>query len=181
MSLLNRDDAVLLIVDIQVAVLKAMRDAETVVANTARLIEGAKLFSVPIVLTLQNPERLGGCPEPVEAALPPVEPIHKMVFSCCEEPSFVEKLREIGRKQVMLLGIESHVCVLQTAHDLTAHGYEVHVVQDACSSRTEANWRAATERLRDIGCVITTTEMAIFELTRQAGTPEFKQVLSIVK
>ncbi len=181
MSLLDREDAVLVVVDIQESFLKAMRDQKTVVANAVKLIEAAKVFSVPIVVTLQNPERLGECAPPVEAALPHGERIDKMAFSCCGAEGFVEKLREIGRGQVILCGIESHVCVNQTAHDLTAHGYRVYVAEDACSSRTDGNHRAAMDRMREAGCTITTTEMAIFELTREAGTPEFRQILKIVK
>jgi nicotinamidase-related amidase len=181
MSLLDREDAVLVVVDVQESLLRAIHDADRVVANTARLIEAAKVFSVPIVITLQNPERLGGCPQPVEDALPHAERLTKMAFSCYRVGEFAQKLRDTGRGQVLLCGVEAHVCINQTAHDLVSHGYRVHVVKDACSSRTDENRQVAMDRMREIGCVITSTEMAIFELTREAGTPEFKQILPIVK
>ena len=178
---LDRDDTVLLVVDVQDTFLKVIHEAERVVANTVKLIEAAKVFDIPIVVTLQNAERMGDVTQAVADALPQIDRFNKMTFSCFGGEGFEEMFRDLWRNQVLICGIETHVCVNQTAHDCLASGYRVHIAKDAISSRTAENWVAGIEKMRDSGCVITSTEMAIFELLRDAASPEFKKILPIVK
>lgn len=180
-NILNSIDTVLVVIDMQDALLKAIHERDRVVANTVRLIEAAKIFSIPILVTLQYADRLGDCMQAVADALPHSSKIDKMTFSCCGNESFLDVLRETKRCQVLLCGVESHVCVNQTAHDLLSQGYSVHLAKDAISSRTSDNWITGIEKMRDSGCVITSTETAIFELTKDASSAKFKQILPLVK
>jgi nicotinamidase-related amidase len=180
-NVIESSDTLLLVVDVQDVFLKAIYESKRVVWNTVRLIEAAKVFSLPIIATLQNAERFGDCNEEVAKALPDDARLNKMAFSCEGGPCFPETIDATSRKTVLICGIEAHVCINQTVHDLLARGFSVHVVRDAVSSRTPENWLTAIEKMRDSGCVITSTEMAIFELTRDASSPEFKKILPIVK
>lgn len=180
-NLLDRADTVLLVIDLQDPLLRVIHEHDRVVLNSVRLIEAAKVLGIPVLVTLQNAERLGGCTQAVSDALPHDIATNKMTFSCCGAEEFVRSLRETGRRQVLICGVETHVCVSQTAHDLLADGCLVHVARDAVSSRTAENWLTGIEKMRDSGCVITSTETAIFELVRDAASPEFKQILPIVK
>ncbi|MCL5104597.1 MAG: hydrolase [Armatimonadetes bacterium] len=180
-NLLDSSDVALIVLDIQDGFLKAIHERERVVNNSIKLIEAAKIFSVPIMVTLQNAERLGDCNEEIARALPHNARLNKMSFSCLGGAGFSETLEETMRRQVLICGIETHICVNQTAHDLLARGFSVHIARDAVSSRTPENWVTGIEKMRDSGCVITSTEMAIFELTQDASHPEFKKVLPLVK
>ena len=180
-NLLDSSDAVLVVVDVQDSLLKAIFESERVVRNTVRLIEAAKVFSIPVLVTLQNARRLGDCTDSVAVVLPDNARIDKMCFSCCGNEDFVAALEQTGRRQVLMCGVETHVCINQTVHDLLDMGYVVHVPKDAVSSRTSDNWNIGIEKMRDSGCIIASTETAIFELMKDASRPEFKQILPIVK
>lgn len=179
--MLNRENSVLVVVDIQDILLRFIYEADRVTANSIKLIEAAKVLDVPVIVTLQNADRFGGCTQAIADALPPGEHINKMTFSCCGSEHFSQTLRACGRKEVILCGIETHVCVNQTAHDLLDAGYTVHIAKDAVSSRSKDNWKTGIEKMRDSGCIITSTEAAIFEIVKDASAPEFKRVLPIVK
>ena len=178
---LDRNDTALLVVDVQDTFLKVIHEAERVVTNTVKLIEAAKVFDILIVVTLQNAARMGDVTQAVADALPQIDRFDKMTFSCFGGEGFEETLRDLWRKQVLICGIETHVCVNQTAHDCLGRDYRVHIAKDAISSRSADNWVTGIEKMRDSGCVITSTEMAIFELLRNAASPEFKKILPIVK
>ena len=180
-AILRDSDAVLLVVDVQDAFLKAIWERERVVENTVRLVEAAKVFDLPVLATLQNAQRMGGCTQAVAEALPRNDCVDKMTFSCSGEASFRRMLEATGRRQVLICGVETHICVNQTAHDLLALGFGVHIARDAVSSRTQSNWQVGIEKMRDSGCVITSTEAAIFELLGNASRPEFKKILPLVK
>lgn len=180
-NLLSRDDAVLVVVDVQGPFVRAVFETDRVVSNVIKLVESAKVLGLPVLVTLQNKARMGDTIPEIAAALPEHEPIDKMTFSCCGVEPFPTALKALGRTTVVLCGVETHVCVNQTAHDLIELGFAVQVPGDAVSSRTEGNWRAGIERMRDIGVIITSTEMAIFELLRSAAAPEFKRILELVK
>ncbi len=180
-SLLSDQDAALVVVDVQQKLMNVIDEGDRVVANTVKLIESAKALSIPVLATTQIVEKLGGFCEPVQEALRGIDLIDKSTFSCCGSERFSEKLRRVARKQALICGVESHVCVSQTAHDLLVEGYQVHVAEDAVSSRTPENHRAGIEKMRDSGCVITSAETAIFELTRDAARPEFRQIHKLVK
>lgn len=181
-NLLDSSGALLLVVDVQDAFLKAIHEPERVVANTVKLVEAAKVFSLPIIVTVQNEARMGGTTQAVMDVLPnDVKAINKMAFSCMGAEYFPEQLNKADRRQVLICGVETHICVSQTAHDLLAQGYRVHVAKDAVSSRTLDNWDIGIEKMRSSGCVITSTEAAIFEITKDASGPEFKRILPIIK
>lgn len=178
---LRAGEALLLIIDIQERLAAVMAEREAVVANTLHLIEMAKLHQVPILLTEQFPRGLGPTLPEIKESLPCYEPFEKTAFDCCREEGFLDRVAAGGRKKILLTGMETHICVLQTALGLLQTGYQVHVIQDAVCSRTADNRQAALEHLRDAGAVITTTETVLFQVLEKAGTPEFKILSKRIK
>jgi len=178
---LDRDDAVLLVIDIQERLAVVMAEREKVVANAAHLIAAAKLLGVPIVHTEQYPRGLGPTVPELRAALEPAQPVEKITFDCCGEPSFAPALEATGRSTVIVCGMETHICVLQTVLGLLARGMGVHVAADAVCSRNPENARVALELQRDAGAVVTCTETVMFQLLRCAGTPEFKAIQARIR
>jgi nicotinamidase-related amidase len=179
--ILKRDDALLVIVDIQERLAVAMTEKERVVTNTLHLVESAKLLGVPILITEQYSKGLGPTLPEVRNAVQSYAPIEKITFSCCGEKFFMEAVQETEKKQIILVGMETHVCVLQTCIDLLQNGYFVHVVSDAICSRTKQNYKTAIEYMRDAGAVITCTETVLFQLQVKAGTEEFKAISKRIK
>lgn len=180
-NILQKEKAVLVVVDMQDALLKVIHENDLVTENCAKLVQCANVFEVPVLVTLQYQARLGDVTEGIATHLAHDDATDKMTFSCCGSQGFVSELQKTGKEQVILCGIETHVCVNQTAHDLLAAGYSVHIVSDAVSSRTPENKLVGLEKMRDSGCVIASTEMAVFELTKEAGTERFKEILPLVK
>jgi nicotinamidase-related amidase len=172
--------AVLVVVDMQVKLLPAIHERERVVRECRRLVEAAKLLAVPILWAEQNPRGLGAT-DPALAAVLPGSPLAKTTFSCLGDAEFRRRLSDLGRQQAILCGIEAHVCVAQTALDLLAQGYVVHVAADAVSSRTPENRQAGLDRVRSAGGVITSVEMCLFEMLGSAESPSFRDVLALVK
>lgn len=179
--MLEQSQTALVVIDVQGKLATLMHDKETLFANLKRLIQGAKLLGLPIVLTEQYPQGLGDTSPELKALMPEVQPITKMSFSCCGEPRFLDALRALQRKQMLVAGIESHICVYQTVRDLLREGYEVEVVADAVSSRSPENRALGLSRMKDMGATLTSTEMSLFELLRQAGTSVFKEISKLVK
>jgi len=181
--ILKWDDSLLVIVDIQERLAVAMTEKERVrvVSNTLHLIESAKLLGVPLLITEQYSKGLGPTVPEVRSAVQTYAPIEKITFSCCGEKFFMEAVQETEKKQIILLGMETHVCVLQTCIDLLQNGYIVHVVSDAICSRTKQNYKTAIEYMRDAGAVITCTETVLFQLLVKAGTEEFKAISKRIK
>lgn len=184
---LRREDTLLLVVDVQQRLLPAMFEAERVVRHGALLARAARRLAIPIVVTEQYPEKLGPTVAPLREvmaeAMGEFAPIAKMLFSACTEETMqtLNTLRESGRASVLLCGLEAHVCVLQSALDLLEAGFTVFVPQDAISSRYEDDKKAGLERMRGAGAILCSTEMAVFELLREAGTPDFKALLPFIK
>ena len=178
---LQRKQSALLIIDVQEKISAVMLDREFLLKNTVKLIKGCKVLDVPIFVTEQYPKGLGSTEADIVAALGEIAPIQKMTFSCCSAGELMAGLKKKAVKQVILTGIEAHVCVQQTALDMLANGYQVHVVRDGVSSRKSTDAEAALERLQNAGAVITTTEAALFELLERAGTPQFKEISQLVK
>lgn len=178
---LNSQEVVLVIVDIQERLAAVMADRQKVVDNCLHLIEISKLLNIPILLNEQYPKGLGPTVSEIREALLPYQPLEKVTFSCCRGGSFPNVLEASCRKKVILVGMETHVCVLQTCLDLLRDGYSVHAVQDAICSRTVDNFRAGTEFMRDAGAVITCTETVLFQLLEKAGTDEFKAISKRIK
>ena len=179
---LDRQKAAVLLVDVQDRLTPAMpQDAlARVVKYGKALIAAGKELGLPVLATEQYPKGLGHTLSELAEQLPS-KPLEKTHFSCGADAQFVSALEATGRKQVVITGMETHVCVFQTVRDLVAMGYEVHVCADAVSSRTEEHRRVGLELCREAGAVITTAETAIFDLLHQAGTPEFKKVAPYVK
>ncbi len=187
-DLLDRADAVLVVVDIQDRLAAAMSARDSVVSATCRLIRTAELVGLPIVVTRQYPKGLGDTVRELEELLVSVAErgvrvhgIDKTAFCCAAEHGFQEALAATGRRQVVLVGMETHICVTQTALALVSEGLRVQVVADACCSRDIANHLSALERMRAAGVVVTVSESAMYELVERAGTDEFKGLLAIVK
>ena len=171
----------LVVVDVQGKLAQLMVDKEALLKNITTLIRSAQLLSVPVLWCQQVPQALGPTLPEIAELLIGNEPIDKASFSCCGEPRFAERLRVLGRKQVLLCGIETHVCIYQTTVDLLVQGYEATVVADAVSSRTAENRQIALDRLAAEGAAIASTEMVLFELLRTAKHPHFKEIAKLVK
>ncbi|MEK6776939.1 MAG: hydrolase [bacterium] len=179
--LLDKSNAVLVIVDIQDKLAAVMKHKQQVTDNCLHLIEAAKLLNIPIVVTEQYPKGLGPTIHEIRDALPNYEPFEKMTFDGCGGNGFLEKIASLNRKQMILTGMETHICVLQTCLGLLQKGYFVHLVGNAVCSRGKDDYLAGREWMRDAGAVITCTETALFQLIEKAGTPEFKAISKRIK
>ncbi len=178
---LDKEDTVLLIVDIQEKLAAVMTEKDKVVRNNLHLIELAKMISMPVMVTEQYPKGLGPTVAEIRSALPFYRPIEKITFDCCGQPPFLEELKEHSKRNVVLTGMETHICVLQTCIGLLKGGINVHIVQDAVCSRTRENWKTGVEFMREAGAVVTSTETALFQLLKVAGTEEFKKISQRIK
>lgn len=179
--ILDKEDAVLLIVDIQERLATVMKEREKVLKNCLHLIELVKMIHVPIIVTEQYPKGLGRTVPELRSMVPGYKPIEKTAFNCCGEPAFLAELRKIVKKKIIVVGMETHVCVLQTVTSLLEAGFVTHVVQDAVCSRSEENWKTGIEFMRDAGAVVTCTETVLFQLLKVAGTEEFKKISQRIK
>jgi len=179
--MLDEKNCCLVVVDVQGKLAQLMHDKDGLFKNIRILIQSAKILNIPILWCQQVPSALGPTVPEIAELLIGSQPINKSSFSCsgCEE--FNDKLDQLGRKQVMLSGIETHVCVYQTSIDLLAKDYEVYVIADAVSSRTLDNKQIGLNRMAAVGVRISSTEMALFELLKSAEHPCFKQIAKLVK
>lgn len=180
-STVRAADAVFVMVDMQCALAEAMARRAAVVGTAALLARAARILGVPVLVTRQYPRGLGDTVPEFAAVLGEHEPIDKVTFSCLAEPAFRERLESPGRRQVVLAGMETHICISQTALALVAEGYEVFVAADAVCSRRDADHEVALARLRAAGVQVTVAESVIYEALGRAGTPEFKAILELVK
>jgi len=176
-----KNDAVAVVVDIQERLLPHIYHWEQILQNCLKLIDGLQVLSVPMLVTQQYTKGLGPTDPSIINKISGFSHIEKNTFSCCGEPSFVEKLLPMGKKCIILCGIETHVCVLQTCLDLIDSGFAPVVVEDCVSSRKPNDKIIAIERMRQEGARITTLESILFELTSCAGTETFKSISKIVK
>ncbi len=179
---LNRRDSTLLIVDIQERLAAVMKDRERVITNTIHLIEAARLLKIPVLITEQYPRGLGPTVNEITEALREIyRAMEKITFSCCGDEKFTDTLKKTEKKQVIISGMETHVCVLQTCLDLIRDGYFVHIVRDAVCSRKVDDFLTGIELMRDAGAIITCTETVLFQLLERAGTEEFKLISKRIK
>lgn len=184
----RRDDAVLVVIDEQERLVAAMDRREQVLAASARLVRIAALVGMPIVVTRQYPKGLGDT-DPVlleslrraESDGASVSVVDKVAFDCFGDAGFVEALAHLERRQVVIAGMETHICVTQTSLAGVREGLDVHVVADACCSRDDANHSIALDRMRAAGVVVTVAESVMYELVGEAATDEFRELLRIVK
>lgn len=178
---INRENTVGLIIDMQERLLPAMEESEMLLNNCQILINGLQELHVPILATQQYTKGLGETVEPIRSLIKNFSPIEKKDFSCCDEASFATELEKTQAMNVIIAGIESHVCVLQTAIDLKEAGLNPVIVMDCVSSRSFDNVDLAAERFRHEGIMMTSYESILFELTRTASAPEFKAISNLVK
>jgi nicotinamidase-related amidase len=181
-TLLNRETSVLVVIDMQEPFLGVIHGREALTANVVLLCRAARLLKIPIIATEQYAERMGHVVPEIAAVLPEdCVPINKLSFSCAESEKFHHDLIAAGRHQILVCGVETHICVSQTAHDLLHAGYRVHVAADGVSSRTLEKHKLGMERIRDADIKPCATEAAVYEWLREAGTPEFKEILQQIK
>ena len=167
-------------VDVQGKLATIVDDSEAVIQNVAKLVQAMNALEVPILWLEQNPSRLGGTALDIAQHLQG-QPIAKIAFSACQEDVFVDAMKASGRTQFIVTGIETHICVYQTARQLKEQGFEVEVVVDAVSSRTKANKEIGLEKLKALEILPTSTEMILYELLQRADHAHFKTVLQLIK
>ena len=178
---LTTENTVLIAIDFQERLFPAMHAKEKLLQNVVKLINGAKVLEIPVILTEQYPAGLGLTLPEITQLLPDIKPIEKVCFNGCDEGRFLQELELLQRQQVLIAGIEAHICVYQTAMDLLNRGYEVQVVVDCVTSRELENKEVCLTRLNSAGVSLTTTEMALFELLKVGRGDKFKQISNIIK
>lgn len=180
--MLSIDNTALLVIDVQGRLAQVMHNKETLFANVERMIQGAKVLDLPILWSEQVPEKLGATlPEFADLLSEVSQPISKSSFSCCGAEPFMTALTNTDCRQVLVIGIETHVCVYQTTLDLLNLDYEVQLVTDAVASRAPENKAIGLERMKEAGATLTSTEMALFELLRVAEGDKFRAISKLVK
>jgi nicotinamidase-related amidase len=182
-KLLDAQSAALVVIDFQAKLVPAIFERERAVRNAQLLLRLAEILKLPAILTTQNAAGLGPTIPEIQSLAGNVEPIDKTSFGCFGSDDFVRALRQRapGANTLLVAGIESHICVVQTVLGALEAGYLVHVAEDAVSSRTAENWRVGLNRMERAGAVMSSTEMMVYELLRKSGTPEFKAVLPFLK
>jgi nicotinamidase-related amidase len=180
---LEAEQCALVVVDIQEKLLPPIFNKESLVRNSQLLIRLAKILSMPVLVTTQYVKGLGPTVSEIGSLLSDVPATDKMEFSCFGSDQFRSRLKGLpgNRNTVLLCGMESHICVMQTALGALNDGYLVHVASDAVGSRAEWNWKIGLERIKAAGAVISSTEMMVYELLRCSGTPQFKELLPYLK
>lgn len=178
-ELMNRDDSALLVVDMQARLLPLIADHKRVTWNVGRLIDGAKILGVPIAATEQYPQGLGPTAPELAERLGTIPA--KLAFSCGECGDIFTGWRDKGIWKILVCGIETHVCVGQTVHDLLGEGFRVYIAADAVAARGQIDHDIALRRMDSAGATLTTTEAALFEWCGRAGSPEFKQLSQLIK
>jgi nicotinamidase-related amidase len=180
---LEAEQCALIVIDIQEKLLPPIWQKEQLIKNSQLLIRMAGILKIPALVTVQYAKGLGNTVPEIASLLPESSPIDKMMFSCFGSEVFCSLLKRLpgARNTVLLCGMETHICVAQTALAALREGYLVHVASDAVSSRTEANWRIGLDRMRSAGAVISSAEMMMYELMRSSGSPAFKELLPYLK
>jgi nicotinamidase-related amidase len=179
--MLDAKKCCIVLIDVQEKLLRAMSNSEPVVKHCRILIQIAKALDIPVLWCQQYPKALGLTAAPLAELLQGCTPTDKMSFSCCGAPDFARKLEALDIEAAVLCGIESHVCVFQTAMDVLHQGLKVHVIADAVSSRTEENRQIGLSRMAAAGVIVSSTEMFLFELLRTAEHPKFKELAALIK
>ena len=179
--LIKPDQSCLIVIDIQERLVPAMQAPARVIRNTRTLMMAATRLGVPMRLTEQYPKGLGHIVPELGELARNGKTFEKMHFSCMNEPAFAAEFKSLNRRQAVIVGMEAHICVMQTGVDLMEQGFEIFVVTDATASRTLESEKACLDRLSAAGAGIVTTEMVVFEWLGRAGTPEFKELLREIK
>jgi len=179
--MLNQKDSVLVVIDIQERLVSSL-DKDTVVKRTATLAQAAKIMGIPTILTEQYPKGLGSTVPLLKKSVDINTPIiEKSAFSAVKEKKFFDLLKSYGKKQVVICGIETHICVHQTAADLLTEGYEVFVAKDACASRSKYEFKQGIDIMQSNGAKISCVEIILFEWLKSSRNPCFKEVQALIK
>lgn len=180
-KLLNREQSVLVIVDLQETLLKTIKVGQEITNNIQLLVQVAQTLEVPTLYTTQNAEKLGGVIPKLERFVRDIPVMDKLCFSCAGSDEFMKQLQSLGRTQIILTGIEAHICIMQTALDLMKAGYTVHTPYDAIASRQKRDWKYALLRLAHSSVIVSSVESVIYEWLQEAGTDLFRSVLPLLK
>ncbi len=179
---LNTDTSVFLFIDIQEKLIKAQLEPEKIIKNTSILAKTANILEVPVIISEQYPKGLGSTLPSIMDNLPTHrEYFEKSTFSCAQNEKFKEILKKTNKKQIIICGMETHICVHQTVTDLIDSGYEVHIVKDAISSRKQAEYDLGIERMCLCGAIPTSTEMVLFELLKASTHEKFRDIQALIK
>ena len=174
------DDVCLVVIDVQGKLATIVDDSEVMIQQISKLVQAMNALDIPVLWLEQNPSRIGSTHPDISQYMQG-QPISKMGFSACQEEEFNDAVKKSGRTQFLITGIETHICVYQTARDLKNQGLEVEVVTDAVSSRTKANKHVAIEKMQSLGILPTSTEMILYELLQTSEHEQFKTILKLVK
>ncbi len=180
MNIVNSNDCLLLIIDVQEKLVNMLED-KNIAQSAVKAAKAAGILNIPAVITEQYPKGLGATIEEIKTALKNAQYFEKTNFSALTEEGFSQLIKKYNKKQIIIFGIETHICVLQTAFDLINAGYEVFVLKDASGSRSEYNKESALNRLKQAGCQIITLEMLLFELLKGSKNQYFKEVQALIK
>ncbi|HOC93189.1 MAG TPA: isochorismatase family protein [bacterium] len=178
---ITKEDSVLLIIDVQEKFVPHIKNIDEVIANCSRMASGCRAIGVPIIVTEQYPEGLGRTVPEVQEAIGDTAILEKTAFSVFADPAIASEIEKLGRPNLMLAGVEAHVCLIKTALDALAAGYNVHWIDDAISSRTKGNVRAARDRARRCGAFPSSAEMALFQLISSSKDEHFRAISKLVK
>ncbi len=181
-NILNSDQTALVVVDLQEAFRSPINDFAQIVSRTSLIVRGFQILNLPVIVTEQYPKGLGRSAEEIVLSLPPdFEYIEKTAFSSCGATLFMKKLRETGATQIVLCGLETHVCINQTAHDLLNENYQVHLLHDCVSSRFTHDKEIALRKMQSNGVMPSSVETALFELMKDAKHKQFKAIQELIK
>ena len=179
--MLNQNECLLLVIDLQEKLVKMVGENTPVATNCEKLLKAAKTLNIPSVITEQYPKGLGETISSIKEANENAKYFEKTSFSAISTEEIKRAVMDFNKKQIILCGIEAHICVLQTALELKENGFEVYVVKDACASRKEENYTNACSRLIQAGAIVTDTEITLFELLRSSKHPNFKEIQGLIK
>lgn len=180
LSLLDSSTALLLVVDMQEPFLRSVQQRDALVRRVAFLIESARILDVPTIATVQYEEKMGGPIPQIARLIPGSKPLDKLCFSCASNQPILSAIEQSGRRKILICGVETHICVLQSALELATY-YEVHLAADAVSARGVIDHEIALRRMQRAGINMTTAESAVYQMLRQAATPQFKEILRMIK
>lgn len=178
--IVNKNDAVLLLIDLQEKLMRAIGTHDTICRNVNILLKAAQIMGIPIILTEQYPKGLGATLPEIKENADRAHYIEKVSFSAFV-PELRQILSDINRKTILVTGVETHICVYQTVRDLIASGFSAHVIKDAAGSRTEANYTSGLQLMSELGAVISNTETALFDMLKSAADTNFRQISALVK
>ena len=178
---LKRNETAAIVIDVQEKLFPLIHEHDQLAKNMSILIQGLKILGIPLLVTQQYTKGLGETIGAIKATIGDYHHIEKMAFSCCGDEGFMNELRKLNKKNVILMGIESHVCVLQTALDLIAENFQPVLIEDCVSSRKPNDKRIAVKRIKQAGTIVSTYESILFELTEVSGTDLFKSIVKLVK